>query len=192
MKVVAVDPSLRSAGVCVLVDGVVITKTLTSDPKDPMDVRLHGMWRHFESIARRHADADVAAIEGYAFGKFSNSSSITVLVEVVAVARIAFAGYGIPVVQLANQLWKSLTMGARLRGHKKATVSERQSYCEEVRKVWGWQFATTDEADAFLIAKAAERIIRGVSNPSDAVLAIRQELSRRGVTMYDAQRELCF
>lgn len=152
MRVCALDPSLRSFGVYMNRDGVETSevKRIPATESDRLDtlVRL-GTW--LSRLSSPDQQWDLCLVEGYSMG--SNSSSVTVQAEIGGIARFLFAGRKVPVIEVPPQVWKSVT-GVRL---KKGTSMHKSDYLNAVRTLYGKDFSTTDECDAFLLYQCVKK-----------------------------------
>ena len=191
MTVVGVDPSIASMGVAILRDGKVKTKTITTDSRKEPDERLRLIYERLDGELNPVNGATektcVVAIEGFALGHVGNSRAITVLGEVAGIVRAIAYRYGFPVVVVANQTWRSVTMGRRLKGAKKATKADRENYLRIVGEVWRPGFGSTDEADAYLIAKTVQKIIKGQVAHTGQTRAIADRLRGLGIPCGEIQ-----
>ena len=149
MRVIALDPSLRSFGVFCVRDGEETADTR----KIPANVdRLDALGRHLSWLSHVSAEGwDLCIVEDYAFSGGSptekNSRSVTIQAEVGGIARGLFRARRVPIIEVPIGVWKAVT-GVRL---KKETAGERAAYIWTVKNLYGRTFETTDECDAFLL-----------------------------------------
>jgi len=105
------------------------------------------------SVMEVAAGMDLAIVEDYPYTMPGSQSASAI--EVGAVVREALAEVDVPIVTVAISLWKSLTIGIK---PKKGGVALNHQYLAVIRDQYGVDFATTDEADAFLMYQAALRV----------------------------------
>ena len=159
LNFVIVDPSLRASGVLICRDGK-FTKdsAYTIQKKDPE--KYPRLWilgyyiKHFAKLAKERK-WDFLLIENYSFG--SQSRSVTVQGEVGGIIRACFASWDIPIIEMENAIWKSIT-GIRL---KKNSVQEKREYLNAVAEKFNMELGTTDECDAYLMFYSLAMISRG-------------------------------
>lgn len=149
MRVISLDPSLRSFGVYCNRDG-----EETADTRQmPASIdRLDALGRHLSWLSHISAEGwDLCIIEDYAFSggrdRGQNSRGVTVQAEVGGIARGIFRARKIPIIEVPIGVWKAVT-GVRL---KKQTAGEKAAYLWTVKQLFERDFQTTDEADAFLL-----------------------------------------
>lgn len=168
LNFIVVDPSLRSSGVLVCRDGKISTYAIQR--KTPRIYTLGWYLCHFAKLAKERS-WDFMLIENYSFG--SQSRSVTVAAEIGGIIRACFAANNIPVLEMENATWKSIT-GIKL---KKNSVQEKSDYRNAVIEKFGMELDTTDECDAYLMFYSLAMISRGtVKNGIGA--NIRSELER--------------
>ncbi len=155
MRVISIDPSLRSLGMFFMEDGELNSNVIQRTEKD----RLEVLKRFCLKFAREAALGwDLLIVEAYAFsegGKYINkegkvkskSSSVTVQAEVGGLIRGLFGARGVPIIEVVSSTWKSVT-GISL---KKGTTMAESDYINAVVKKYGIRFQTVDECDAFLM-----------------------------------------
>jgi len=154
MRIISLDPSLRSFGIFTNEDGATFSEVIQREEKDRIEV-LKWFCLHFAAEAAKKWDLMI--VEGYAFNAGSKwigpdgkvkarSSSITVQAEVGGLVRGLFAARGVPIIEVPIGTWKSVT-GISM---KKGTTQYESDYLNEVAIKYKVRFETTDEADAFL------------------------------------------
>lgn len=157
MKVISLDPALRSFGVYTNRDGVE-----TSEVKRiPASVdRLDALGRLLSWLSKLSApekEWDLCIVEAYAFSggrdRGQNSRSVTIQAEVGGIARGLFVARKVPVIEIPIGVWKAVT-GIRM---EKGTALHKSAYLNAVRTVYGKDFATTDEVDAFLFYQTVRK-----------------------------------
>lgn len=169
MNAIALDPSLRGFGVYSVRDGQESSevKRISSDIG-----RMDTLGKLFSWLSRLSAPEKgwgLCIVEGYSLG--SKSSAVTVQAEVGGIARGWFSARDIPVIEVPPQVWKAVT-GVRL---KKGTAMHKSDYLNAVRTLYGRDFGTTDECDAFLIYQCVKKC--GIERPvGPGAVKIRQQL----------------
>jgi len=141
MRIISIDPSLRSTGIFYVEDGAVNSEVIQKKG-DRLEV-LGYMARKF---ALESKGFDLLIIEDYSFGA-GGSRSITVQAELGGLIRGLFSARGVPILEMPIQLWKAVT---DIRG-KKGTAMEKSDYLNLVGEKFKVRFKTTDESDAFLM-----------------------------------------
>jgi Holliday junction resolvasome RuvABC endonuclease subunit len=182
MRVVGVDPGYRNIGLA-------IRGTVAGNPED-MEVLsvlikneafddvsgLRDVYRGFRQYLEQ-TGPDIMALEGMAFGRFGNSDSLMKLAEMTGVLKTVAGLLRIPVITIAPQQWKSITVGKALKGKAKGTKAEKNEYLAVIKNYVGVTFPTTDQADAYLIMRALEMVITGeVKNGK-----IEEQMARHGI-----------
>lgn len=194
MIIIGIDPSLNSLGAAVI--GKKVSSCVIRPEGEDLYQKLSeqyrglaGVVKHVSSV-RTGSEPVVCAVEGYSYGHAGKSRAMSVLAEVVGMVKTVSIEQGWLGVTVANQTWRSVTMGRRLTGASKRTKGDREAYCRAISEVWDYRFRTTDEADAYLIAKTVELIVTGRAVPSDGVRNIIEDLARVGVTCGRMQKDL--
>lgn len=149
MKIIGVDPGYRRVAYCIKSESGFRTKLLGLDGMSHAD-RLASVY----DCTVRMPKSDAAVIESPAFSKFGISDSIQKLITVQGVIEVAFIRSGTPVFLIGSSQWKSLTVGRALKGIKKNTKGGHREYLDVIERTQKVRFQSTDEADAYCIAKA--------------------------------------
>lgn len=149
MNVISLDPSLRSFGVYAVRDGIEFSE-VKQIPKD-FD-HLETLGEILSWLSRVSAKPwDLCLVEGYAMG--ATGSAVTVQAEIGGIVRGLFMARKVPVIEVPPQVWKATT-GVRL---KKGTAMHKSDYANAIKTLYGKTFATTDQADAFLIYQCVKK-----------------------------------
>jgi hypothetical protein len=153
MRVISLDPSLRSFGVYSVEDGEEFSEVKVI----PASVgRLDALGKLLSWLSHLSAEPwDLCIVEHYAFnagnkdwnGRTASSQSITTMAEIGGIVRGLFRARKVPVLEMQIGVWKAVT-GIRM---SKGTRGENERYIEAVAKLFKRKFATTDECDAFLM-----------------------------------------
>jgi len=173
MKIIALDPSLRSFGFYSVVDGIE-----SSGVKRIPDSfhRLDALGRLLSWLSHVSAEPwDLCIVEDYAFSggrdRGQNSRAVTIMAEVGGVARALFMARKVPVLEVPIGVWKAVT-GIRL---KKGTAAHKSDYLNACSSLYGKRFDTTDEVDAFLLYQTVKKC--GIETAvGDGPVRIRQRL----------------
>lgn len=153
MRIISLDPSLRSFGIYSVEDG----EEFSEVKRIPKEVdRLDALGRLLSWLSNVSAEPwDLCLVENYIFGggakkwngKVADSRSITIMAEIGGIVRGLFRARKVPVIEVNVEVWKAVT-GIRM---EKGTIGRTEQYTAAVAKVFGRKFQTTDEADAFLM-----------------------------------------
>lgn len=153
MNVISLDPSLRGFGVYAVRNGVESSEVRAAP--DHLD-RLDALGSILSWLSRVSKQGwDLCLIEDYAFsgGTNGNSRAVTIQAEIGGIARGLFRARGVPVIEVPIGVWKSVT-GISM---KKGTALHKSDYINAVLKLYGKQFATVDEIDAFLFYQTVKK-----------------------------------
>lgn len=141
-KVIGLDLSLNSTGLCVMDATTVMTKTITPDKTQPMNMRVNDILK--EILA--HVDSEsVVFIEDYAYASFPGSSSVTILAEINGVIKHALWSKFIPYHTIPPTTIKKFLTGS---GKAKKEDMKLKGYIKYNR-----EFRTSDEVDAYVLAE---------------------------------------
>jgi len=169
MRIVAVDPSLRSSGIYIRTDderhGFRICPKKCSADRALAEISFK-----MNKLLIRFYPFDLALIEAYPPGIKSHRNAIA-LQWVYGVIRSTIATFDIPIVSFYPSTWQSIT-GIRM---PKGTKAKTKAYVEEVLIRYGAKFESTDVCDAYLIYRAARALIAGPGK-TDAQNKLRDEL----------------
>jgi len=180
MNVLSVDPGQSSSGFYVFdrtgfgwSDRLRIEDTdrptWAENPQYWYLVRLRAFVR---TVCLKNAP-DMAIVEGYPFSMEASRSAHAI--ETGAIVREALTAENVPVLVMPIPLWKA---AVRLKLPKKGRSNGGdENYLSEVERHFGRRFGTTDEADAFLMYRAALAIWRG-EYASKAATAIRETMAQ--------------
>lgn len=165
MRVIALDPSLRSFGVYSVRDGEASSMVIQKKGD-----RVETLGRLLSKFSHISAEGwDLAIVEDYAMGQ--QGTAVTSQAEVGGIARGIFSARSIPVIEVPIPVWKAVT-GIRM---KKGTAMHKSDYINAVLKVFGVLFETTDECDAFLLYQTVKKCGIGPVVGSGAI-KIKQRL----------------
>jgi Holliday junction resolvasome RuvABC endonuclease subunit len=145
MKILGIDPSLNSTGICILENGAVwYLATLRPPGTFTRDEKLNRLFQRLRGLADGlAADRDVAVIEGYAFGSQFQRETMG---EVSGVIRLALLEAGIPCTVIANKSWQKQLLG-------RVVVKDLRE--ELLRKRYPFPTTKTmDEVEAWALAMA--------------------------------------
>jgi crossover junction endodeoxyribonuclease RuvC len=140
ITVMGIDPSLRSTGVAVLgcdPDRVYSIKTSRLNQADAIGMVA-------DKILKEARDVDFTFIEGYAFGKFGGSSSVSVLIELSGVIKYELRKLGYKFIVVPPTVVKKYLTGSGNSNKDKMMLSCYRKF--------GLEFETSDECDAYALA----------------------------------------
>lgn len=164
LRVMTVDPSLRSTGIYYRSPQNSFTDTISPSG---------GLWSaclHLEDLMQQHLGLlkpDIVLIEALAY----KAPRMAQLAAVGAAVHIACMRADIPFVDIPINTWKAVA--GRWPKKKKA---EAEAYCEYVRANTGVNVANPDEADAVMIFHAVSMICLG-HGTSKTQQSIREQIS---------------
>lgn len=170
MKILFVDPSLRSTGIFARSEDNHASDTFTTKA-DHLEA-LGDIWIWANSLAE---NMDALVIEDYAFSRASQSVSKNG--EVGGIIRGAFSSRGKPVVEVGISTWKSI-VGIRL---KKTTANEKARYIETVADKYGLKLRSTDACDAYLLYVACKAILDKTTKETESIERLRGRLLKAGI-----------
>lgn len=143
MRIISVDPSLRSLGIFYQENGEINSDVIQRTEKDRLDV----LGRICLKFAKESALGwDLLIVEGYSLGA-TNSNAVTVQAEVGGLIRGLFTARKVPIIEVPIPTWKHVTKTTLKKGNAMAT----SDYLNEVIRKFGIKFKTTDEADAYML-----------------------------------------
>ena len=143
MKIVGIDPSLTSTGVAVLPN-----KTYTIKSKQRGVARLVEIR---DAIKEEIADADIVILENYAYCRANQAHQIG---ELGGVLRVLLTEFGVK--------WKTVAPGQLKKFATGKGNAKKEHILQQVYKRWGVECKTSDEADAFTLAKIGQALIQDV------------------------------
>lgn len=145
LKIVGVDASLTSTGVVALEKDKVYPYTIqrkSTGVERLIEIR--------EIVRAEIVSADIVVIEGYAFARANQAHQIG---ELGGVLRVMFHEEKIKYIEAAPSAVKKFATG---KGNAK-----KEDVVLSVYKRWGKEFETTDETDAFVLAKIGQAYMTG-------------------------------
>jgi len=147
ITVMGIDPSLRSTGVAVLGIDSERAYSINTSRLNQADA----INRVANKILEEARDVDFIFIEGYAFGKFGGSSSVSVLIELSGVLKYEFRRLGYKFIVVPPTVVKKY-----LTGNGNSNKDKMMLAC--YRK-FGLEFETSDECDAYALADLGYHIV---------------------------------
>lgn len=151
-KIVGLDPSLTGTGICIMDIGQnlfvgkawstqLIKPVTKSSPARLIEIR--------DRVAKLCQNADIVIIEGYSFG--SRGAGVFQTAELGGVLRVMLHEQGLWWVEVAPTQLKKFVCG---KGNAKKEEVKLGAF-----KRWGVEFKTSDETDAYVLAKVGEALI---------------------------------
>lgn len=159
MKIVGIDASLTSTGIAVIDTE---TKTYTIQSKKKGAARLSEIR---DSVLNEIKDADLVVIEGYAFARPNQAHQIG---ELGGVLRVMMYENGIKWIEIPPPRAKKFVTG---KGN-----SQKDLIMQQVYKRWGVECETSDEADAFVLAKIGQALLGDRDNLTTFQLEVISEI----------------
>ena len=149
-QIIGLDLSLTGTGISVLTNLGAKTNVVKTSSKQPM------MDRYKQILASVLATADVGTslyiIEGYSFGSFMKSSSLSNLMELGGIIKYELSLKGAPFYVVPPTVLKKFITG---KGNAKKEDMKLALY-----KKYEFEFETSDEADAFALSILGAGIIK--------------------------------
>ena len=162
MKIVGIDASLSSTGVAVLTDppGDIHTEAIKSNKTGParlIEIR--------DRVRELCAGANLVVIEGYAFAQASQAHQLG---ELGGVLRTMLFEMGVVVLEVGPGQLKKFASG---KGNTK-----KEQMAVAIYKRWDREFATNDEADAFVLVQIGRAYLPGGVFHIDNITAFQWEV----------------
>jgi len=177
MNLIAFDPSLRKIGIYIQIGDKDKSKRYEYHSKIPRLEVLTKIYRDMAILINQlnsKYNIEIGIVEGYAFSK--NSQSITPQAEVGGIVRALLGDCEIPVIEVAPLTWKAGMLGGKNVRLKKATKEEQRIYLATVQRKHNRSFNTTDEADAWMMARLIEKICYDEAGDAIGVRNIKNKL----------------
>lgn len=168
MSVMGIDPSLTSTGLAVLHGDEAETRAVSSKRKGIERIEDLMDWL-MEAAEESHPS--LVAIEGYAFG--ARGRAVFDLAEFGGVLRYRLWRSGWPYIDVPPSMVKKF---ATSRGNAK-----KDEIMLAVYKRWGMEFHTSDEADAYVLARIALALTEGDRNLTEFQREVIKSLSKEMV-----------
>ena len=140
-KIVGLDLSLNSTGICVMTEDSVFTESITPGKNQDRNDRVNDIL----TAILLHVDKDsVCLIEDYAYAAFPGSSSVTILAEINGIIKHDLWTKFIPYHTVSPTTIKKFLTGS---GKAKKEDMKLKGYIK-----YGREFRTSDEVDAYVLA----------------------------------------
>lgn len=165
MSVMGIDPSLASTGIVVLTGTAPLSKAITTNTSGV--ARLAVLEYAVATFAEYHLP-ELTAIEGYAFG--ARGAAMFSLGELGGVLRLLFHRHGLRFIDVPPSQVKKFATG---RGNAK-----KDEIMLAVYKRWGVEFKTSDEADAYVLARIALALTEGDDKLTEFQREVIKSLSK--------------
>jgi crossover junction endodeoxyribonuclease RuvC len=144
LKIVGIDPSLTGTGIAILPSHDIYTiKSKQRGAKRLIEIR--------DAIQKIITDASLVVIENYAYCRANQAHQIG---ELGGIIRVLLAESGVKWITVAPAQLKKFATG---KGNTK-----KEHILQQVYKRWGVECRTSDEADAFTLAKIGQALVQGV------------------------------
>lgn len=168
LKVISIDPSLRSTGVYYSKQDITATFRGNGERFDVLAEHLDTWLTTF------CCECDLILVEDYAFSR--TSRSVTTLAEVGGIIRACASLHRVPVVEIPSTFWKYYSGFGKSR--KKSTNSEKDSYIEYGKTIVNMVYTTPDEVDARLIYAGVENALRQNAEENKTMQTIKNALKK--------------
>ena len=145
----SIDPGSNCTGIYIKCDNIEYITSIK--PQRPN--RLKYMFERFDLIVSEW-NITYALLEDYAYG--DNLAGKRTLSEIEGVIKCVLEIRGIPCILVPISTWKSFV-------NNWLPKKKNKNYLQTVKEYYGKQFATTDEADAFMIYNSVEKMISGIA-----------------------------
>lgn len=146
MIIIGIDPSLTSTGLCVMDEKGEILETLAINSKFDGAKRLHDIKRQLKPrccyTSGDSEEKTFVFIEGYSYGSMNGRE---ILGELGGMIRLMLYEEEIEFVDIPPTSLKKFTAG---KGN-----ADKIAMAIAVLKIWGKDFPTTDQTDAFALAE---------------------------------------
>lgn len=162
LNIISIDPSLRSTGVCLHGSGYT---TLVFQPE-------RNIYLNYLTVFNNLLDSmeyKLCLIEKPLMNKKQY--------EVVGILKACLEYSGVPFIEVHPDIWRHI-MGVKklLKGINKKTAAGIRLYLDRVKSITCKSFATTDEADAYMMYKAVCDIMDKPGRLTKAAEKIRLEI----------------
>lgn len=177
MNLIAFDPGLRQIGIYIQIGDKDKSKRYEYHYKIPRLEVLTKIYRDMAVLINQlnsKYNIDVGIIEGYAF--MTNSKAITPMAEVGGIIRALLGDCEIPIIEVAPLIWKSDMLGSQNIRLKKKTKDQQRIYLATVQRRHSKYFDSTDEADAWMMARLIKKICDDEAGDMMGVRNIRNQL----------------
>lgn len=174
MRIIAIDPSLRSTGIYDLNKGVGTIICWSIKKKIDKNDALARILENANALFME--GADYLIIEDYAYSRAGRSGSVTALAEVCGVLKATARLYDIFVVEIPSTTWKAV-VGFKTMG--KGTKAKDLAYCEKVKELFEKEFISSDTADAYMLFLAFKKIVQVKGRRTAGAMKIYEKIKDR-------------
>ncbi len=172
MNIISIDFSKTSTGIYTCTgEGEENSYRIVNPASTPQEVCLSNVFKNITMLLENEADGyDIGLIEGYGYNP-KNRNGLQAMAEIAGVIKLAFIEHLTPLVTMPIQTWKSLTIGKKIKkkGNEKA-------YLKNVLDKYIKEFATTDEADAYLFYRAAVELFNTPKLLTEAQQNVKEKI----------------
>ncbi|CEP67860.1 Crossover junction endodeoxyribonuclease RuvC [Moorella glycerini] len=164
--VMGIDPSLTSTGLVALENGNLILH-------ETLEVKEKGIARllTLQNILERRLFAykpDLVVVEGYAFARSNQAHQMG---ELGGMIRMLLTQKRVPWIEVAPTQVKKFATG---KGNSPKDIILRDVY-----KRWGVEFDSSDEADAFVLAKIGQAVLGDIKGLTQEQVKIVKAIKKK-------------
>lgn len=171
MNIISIDPALYNTGIYTRIEGKESSFSLKNNVNSERAESLQKIYSCFKMILNKTI-FNFGLIEDYSFNIKRVKSSMA-LIEAKAIIKLVFVQADVPLIQIHEATWKSLTIGRSI--DKK---NDAEKYLSIIIEKYSHIFNNTDEADAYLIYKAASIIAKRTNNLTPVMDRIRNDIKK--------------
>lgn len=169
-SIIGLDLSLTQSGVAVLRDGRLAYSRAINPKRGGVQrlLEIEGAVNQVLALEEEH-DLRLVVLEGYAFARGHQSHQMG---ELGGVVRRMLYVRGTPWVEVAPSAVKKFCTG---KGN-----AQKDLILQQVLKRWGMEFRTSDEADAFVLAKIGQALLGDRAGLTAFQTEVVRELEKKG------------
>lgn len=168
MNIISIDPGKGNLGIFLKVGKDEKSILIHQKPKTTQAEAMVNIYNTLNDIFCRNS-IHCAFMEDYSLN-FSYPNSLIKFCEIVGIIKLALKLKNIPCILIHSGTWKSLTgIKIKKREHKK-------QYLQAIKTKYGKHFESIDNADAYLIYKAAQILSKKTDFLTDEQMRIRKEM----------------
>jgi len=168
MNIISIDFSKKNTGVFLKLSGQEMLLSISNSKNDPIEKALEKIFMSLHSMVTDN-NIKLGIMEGYAFN-VKHMTSVAALGEVGGCIKMLFGMLKVPLVTVPVATWKMLTIG------KIKKSGNEKRYLETAKKIYGKDFSDTDQADAYMIYKATQIILKKTGAMTPAMIEIKGKI----------------